>query len=126
MKKKFMSIILGLSMVFAITNSVSAKEQLGNAEVLIGSIDINIGTTHYGTYCTATQSHVNLRVDVTDGSAHSIPQYRAPHGDWTNLQYDWEFISGHHTFNINAKDGYDYRVKTKPAAWSTEAQVWCW
>jgi hypothetical protein len=126
MKKKILTTLMALTLLLTFTNAASAVDQKPNAEVFLGLFDVVAPGTKYSNYCTATQSHVNLRIDVTSGTAQAIAQYRAPNGSWTNMGTNTKTVSSSYTYNINAKTGYDYRLKIKASFLSAKGQVNCY
>lgn len=131
MRKKVIILLIILSMVFPI--SALAVDQRPNAEVLLGVFSMGKATTSWtSNYCTATQSHINLRTDVSSsGSVDYKVQYRAPNSTWKDFTTKtsdgraWKDSSS--TYNINAVKGYDYRLKLSGSLfWEEKGTVVCW
>lgn len=114
-------------MAFSISEAAFAKDQLPNAEVYLGSYSVITGSGDVSDFCTATQSHVNLRVNPSSGSARALVQYRKPNGTWTSMGSTYEFVpSTGETFNVNAVKGNDYRVKLKAGGITGSGTVVCY
>ncbi len=116
---------MALTILFSFSSAASAVNQNPNADVFLGLFDLVATETAYSNYCTATLSHVNLRMSVTSGTAQAIAQYRKPNGTWTTIGTNYKSTSSSTTFNMNAIKGYDYRLKIKPYFLSAAGQVTC-
>lgn len=103
-------------------------DQLPNAEFRLATYT-SFNGTGYSAYCTATQSHINLRISNSKGIISAWLQRRGPNQSWTTVDTVGEKIhkGDYHTFNMNAVKGHDYRLKIKgeilaPATGS----IYCW
>ena len=126
MKKMFLSFLMALSLVFVTTNVTFAKEQLPNAEVILNTYNLGFLDSAYTNYCTATQSHINIRVSNTSGGVSAMLQYRGPNQDWQWVGNTYTSIYDSYTFNMNAVKGNDYRLHIKTSGFSATGQILCW
>lgn len=126
MLKKIIITLGVLVLSLSISSQAFAVYQIDNAEVPLGIYTDKSGTI-YSKYCTATQSHINLRVDATGGSVvNTYLQYRGPNETWKTLGSGKTVYSrGSYTHNANAIKGYDYRVKITTIG-SASGVIMCW
>ncbi|UDK98978.1 hypothetical protein EYB33_23155 [Lysinibacillus sphaericus] len=115
MKKVISSVLTVLVLTIGLASVASAKDQLPNADVYLGTYDLGSIGSEYSDYCTATQSHINLVISPAKeyGGSKYIAQYRKPNGSWTDMSTTWTSAYSTSTYNINATKGYDYRLQMK-------------
>ena len=87
-------------------------DQGPNYEVSLGRYASLRGTAYSG-YCTATKSHLNIRINNTKGSAQAYLEYRGPNQNWQQFSTTGKSLLGSDssTFNVNTVLGNDYRLR---------------